>query len=70
MHTLTQLTLSAPVPIATAVVVLRYGPPAVVYLVAGVAAVLLPGPRGARALTVLRLLRTTARRRARAGSTG
>ncbi|CCH35399.1 hypothetical protein ABZ816_12410 [Actinosynnema sp. NPDC047251] len=63
MHTAVQLLLNAPVPIATAAVVLRYGPSAVVFLVAGVAAVLVPGPRGERALTVLRLLRATATRR-------
>ncbi|MEU4802366.1 hypothetical protein [Actinosynnema sp. NPDC023587] len=69
MHTSVHLLLSAPASIATAAVVLRYGPAAVVFLVAGIAAVLVPGPRGDRALTVLRLLCATATRRARTENT-
>ncbi|MEV0676671.1 hypothetical protein AB0I60_09125 [Actinosynnema sp. NPDC050436] len=65
MHTVTQLLLSAPVPIVVTAVVLRYGPSAVVVLVAGLAAALVPGRRGARALAVLRLMHTTTAQRAR-----
>jgi hypothetical protein len=49
--------VSIPASIGTIVLLLRHGAPALVILIAGVVAVLAPGRRGERALTVLRLLR-------------
>ncbi|MEU5850402.1 hypothetical protein [Saccharopolyspora shandongensis] len=68
MSTLAQALLSAPIPIATMALLLRYGPSALVFLLAGVVAVLMPGRRGERALAVLRLLRAAAPRRGVRGS--
>ncbi|ALG14150.1 hypothetical protein H4W33_005875 [Kibdelosporangium phytohabitans] len=67
MSTLVHVLLSAPLPLATVALLLRYGPSALVFLVAGVMAVIAPGPQGDRALAVLRLLRTSAPPRALRG---
>jgi len=50
--------VSVPASLAVAALLLRHGPSAVLTLVAGVVAVLVPGKCGDRALAVLRLLRT------------
>ncbi|MFB9905087.1 hypothetical protein [Allokutzneria oryzae] len=63
MSTAVQVLLSAPVPIAAVALSLRYGPSALVFLIAGIVAVLAPGKRGDRALAVLRLVRSSAPRR-------
>ncbi|ONI73044.1 hypothetical protein ALI144C_44640 [Actinosynnema sp. ALI-1.44] len=64
MSTLVHVLLSAPLPLATIALLLRYGPSALVFLVAGVMAVIARGPQGERALAVLRLLRTSTPQRA------
>ncbi|QIZ35032.1 hypothetical protein [Saccharopolyspora sp. ASAGF58] len=68
MSPLLQALLSAPLPIATVALLLRYGPSALVFLLAGVVAVLIPGKRGERALAVLRLLWAVTPRRGVGGS--
>ncbi|WP_216211304.1 hypothetical protein [Amycolatopsis aidingensis] len=55
MATFAQFLLDAPVPIVTTALALRYGPSALLVLLAGGTAVLTPGRRGERALVVLRL---------------
>lgn len=50
---------SLPASITVITLALRYGPSAVLTLIAGVVAVLVPGRRGDRALAVLRLVRAT-----------
>ncbi|MCP3799126.1 hypothetical protein NLX83_07650 [Allokutzneria sp. A3M-2-11 16] len=65
MSTAVHVLLSAPVPIVTVALVLRYGPSALVFLMAGLVAVLAPGKRGDRALAVLRLVRSAPPRRKR-----
>lgn len=56
MPTLVQVLTHLPVPLVAIVVLLRCAPSALLVLVAGVIAVAVPGERGERALTVLRLL--------------
>lgn len=58
-----QVLLDAPIPIATVALLLRFGPSAILLVIAGAVAVLVPGERGERALAVLRLVRTPGRRR-------
>ncbi|GAB3479895.1 hypothetical protein [Amycolatopsis cihanbeyliensis] len=60
MATCAQFLLDAPVPIVTTALALRYGPSALLVLLAGGVAVLVPGQRGERALVVLRLCRRSA----------
>lgn len=50
---------SLPVSITVITLMLRYGPSAVLTLIAGVVAVFVPGKPGDRAFAVLRLLRTS-----------
>lgn len=64
MSTLVHVLLSAPLPLATVALLLRYGPSALVFLVAGVMAVIAPGRQGERALVVFRLLHTSTAQRA------
>ncbi|SDN18580.1 hypothetical protein [Allokutzneria albata] len=63
MSTSVHVLLSAPVSIALMALSLRYGPSALVFLIAGIVAVLAPGKRGERALAVLRLLGPPQRRK-------
>jgi hypothetical protein len=56
MPTFLHVLLDAPVPIAVTALLLRNGPSAVLVLVAGVVAAVVPGKRGARALAVLRVV--------------
>ncbi|CAM06245.1 hypothetical protein A8924_0068 [Saccharopolyspora erythraea NRRL 2338] len=65
MPVLVDVLVHAPLPIAAVVLLLRYGPSALLVTIAGVVAVLAVGERGDRALTVLRLLRATGQARGR-----
>lgn len=63
MPLLFDVLLNAPIPIATVALLLRYGPSALLAVIAGVVAVLATDERGERALAVLRLVRDSPARR-------
>jgi hypothetical protein len=66
MSVLAEMFTAVPIPMAATVVILRFGPSALVTLLAGAVAVLTRrSEQGERAVTVLRLLRSRPQNRAR-----